>query len=76
MAELRARKPNCTMLDYLEVVKKIGETIIPRNEAMGDKTTITDELRQLVYERDRQLLRGSLEKSHSNRQHDKEAEKT
>ena len=35
---------------------------IPRNEAKRDKTAISDELRELVYQRGRRLMRGDLEK--------------
>jgi hypothetical protein len=59
--KMRKEKGEGTMLDYLEAVKKAGESSIPRNEAAGDKTAISEEVRKLVHERGRRLIRGDLE---------------
>ena len=41
---LQTHKPNANLTDYLAVVKRVGETTIPRNEAKGEKRTLPKNL--------------------------------
>ena len=54
--------PKSTMTDYLTIVKEIGETTIPRNEAKGDRREISEDLRALVIERGTDLTKETREK--------------